>query len=122
MPHLIINPGSRQSHPLYKKKCRGCSDKHREKSPDKNNRNPEKHKTLSRTQQEHPRNQWIGHVASEFFSESMYIAMTMVEVTANEVEHKLIDGLSFKMQPGASYVIERKALRIIHRAQIFTNQ
>ena len=29
---------------------------------------------------------------------------------ANGVEDKLIDGLSFKMQPGASYVIERKSV------------
>ena len=32
----------------------------------------------------------------------------MVEAMANGVEDKLIDGLSFKMQPGSSYVIERK--------------
>ena len=32
----------------------------------------------------------------------------MVEAIANSVEDKLIDGLSFKMQPGASYVTERK--------------
>ena len=31
----------------------------------------------------------------------------MVEAMANAVEDKLIDGLSFKMQPGASYVTER---------------
>ena len=29
---------------------------------------------------------------------------------ANGVEDKLIDGISFKMQPGASYVIERKSV------------
>ena len=34
--------------------------------------------------------------------------ITMVEAMANGVEDKLIDGLSFKMQPGASYVVERK--------------
>ena len=34
----------------------------------------------------------------------------MVEAMANGVEDKLIDGLSFKMQPGASYVIERKSV------------
>ena len=33
----------------------------------------------------------------------------MVEAMANGVEDELIDGLSFKMQPGASYVIERKS-------------
>ena len=36
-------------------------------------------------------------------------AITMVEVMASGVEDKLIDGLSFKMQPGATYVIERKS-------------
>ncbi len=34
----------------------------------------------------------------------------MVEAIANSVEDKLIDGLSFKMQPGASYVVERKSV------------
>ena len=34
----------------------------------------------------------------------------MVEAMANGVDDKLIDGLSFKMQPGASYVIERKSV------------
>ena len=34
----------------------------------------------------------------------------MVEAIANSVEDKLIDGLSFKMQPGASYVTERKSV------------
>ena len=33
-----------------------------------------------------------------------------VEAMANGVEDQLIDGLSFKMQPGASYVIERKSV------------
>ena len=30
------------------------------------------------------------------------------ETMANVAEDKLIDGISFKMQPGASYAIERK--------------
>ena len=34
----------------------------------------------------------------------------MVEAIANSVEDQLIDGLSFKMQPGASYVVERKSV------------
>ena len=34
----------------------------------------------------------------------------MVEAIANSVEDQLIDGLSFKMQPGASYVTERKSV------------
>ena len=29
---------------------------------------------------------------------------------ANGVEDKLIDGLSFKMQPGASYVVDRRSV------------
>jgi len=39
----------------------------------------------------------------------------MVEAIANSVEDKLIDGLSFKMQPGASYVTERKS--VMHHPQ-----
>ena len=37
MPHLITNIGSRQSHPLYKKKCscNGAKGMDREKSPEK---------------------------------------------------------------------------------------
>ena len=45
MPHLISNPGSRQSHPLYKNNCSckhhnmknidGASSMEREKSPEK---------------------------------------------------------------------------------------
>ena len=34
----------------------------------------------------------------------------MVEAHANSVEDKLIDGLSFKLSPGASYVTERKSV------------
>ena len=34
----------------------------------------------------------------------------MVEAHANSVEDKLIDGLSFKLSPGASYVQERKSV------------
>ena len=34
----------------------------------------------------------------------------MVEATANSVEDYLIDGLSFKLSPGASYVSERKSV------------
>ena len=39
---------------------------------------------------------------------------------ANGVEDELIDGLSFKMQPGASYVIERESVKITHENQTFT--
>ena len=34
----------------------------------------------------------------------------MVEAMANGVEDKLIDGLSFKLQPGASYVLDRRSV------------
>ena len=34
----------------------------------------------------------------------------MVEAMANGVEDKLIDGLSFKLQPGASYVTDRRSV------------
>ena len=34
----------------------------------------------------------------------------MVEALANGVEDKLIDGLSFKLQPGASYVVDRRSV------------
>ena len=34
----------------------------------------------------------------------------MVEAIANGIEDKLIDGLSFKMNPGASYVVDRRSL------------
>ena len=32
----------------------------------------------------------------------------MVEAIANGIEDKLIDGLSFKMNTGASYVVDRR--------------
>ena len=34
----------------------------------------------------------------------------MVEAIANGIEDKLIDGLPFKMNPGASYVIDRRSV------------
>ena len=34
----------------------------------------------------------------------------MVDSMANSVEDYLIDGLSFKLQPGASYVIDRRSV------------
>ena len=37
----------------------------------------------------------------------MYI---MVEAMANSVEDVLVDGLSFKLKPGASYINERKSV------------
>ena len=33
-----------------------------------------------------------------------------MEGVANSVEDKLVDGLSFKLKPGASYVTERKSV------------
>jgi hypothetical protein len=34
----------------------------------------------------------------------------MVDAMANSVEDYLIDGLSFKLQPGASYVTDRRSV------------
>jgi hypothetical protein len=34
----------------------------------------------------------------------------MVEAIANSIEDKLVDGLSFKLNPGASYVVDRRAV------------
>ncbi len=34
----------------------------------------------------------------------------MVEAIANGIENKLIDGLSFKLHPGASYVTDRRSV------------
>ena len=34
----------------------------------------------------------------------------MVEAIANGIEDKLIDGLSFKINPGASYVMDRRSV------------
>ena len=34
----------------------------------------------------------------------------MVEAVANGVEDKLVDGLSFKLSPGASYVTNRRSV------------
>ena len=34
----------------------------------------------------------------------------MVEAIANSVEDRLIDGLSFKLRPGASYVTDRRSV------------
>ncbi len=34
----------------------------------------------------------------------------MVEANANGIKDKLIDGLSFKLHPGASYVTDRRSV------------
>jgi hypothetical protein len=34
----------------------------------------------------------------------------MVDAIANGIEDKLIDGLSFKMNPGASYIVDRRSV------------
>jgi len=39
----------------------------------------------------------------------MYIYIKMVEAMANSVEDYLIDGLSFKLSPGASYITSRRS-------------
>ena len=38
----------------------------------------------------------------------------MVEAVANGVEDKLVDGLSFKLAPGASYVQDRRSVTTFH--------
>ena len=40
----------------------------------------------------------------------VYTQDLMVEAMANGVEDMLIDGLSFKLQPGASYVVDRRSV------------
>jgi hypothetical protein len=35
MPHLITNPGAKQTHPLYKNKSNGKPEKMAEKEPEK---------------------------------------------------------------------------------------
>ena len=40
----------------------------------------------------------------------VYTQDLMVEAMANGVEDKLIDALSFKLQPGASYVVDRRSV------------
>ncbi len=45
MPHLISNPGARQTHPLYKRKCNGTSMA----SGKKANENPEQAAAIPKT-------------------------------------------------------------------------
>jgi hypothetical protein len=46
----------------------------------------------------------------------------MNEYYINAVEDYLIEGLSFKMPPGGSYVISRKIVRFIPQGQHFIAQ
>ncbi len=39
----------------------------------------------------------------------------MVEAMANGVEDKLIDGLSFKLRPGASYALDRRSVTYLQQ-------
>ena len=48
--------------------------------------------------------------SENYFLMPVYIQDLMVEAMANGVEDKLIDGLSFKLQPGASYVVDRRSV------------
>ncbi len=45
----------------------------------------------------------------------------MVEAMANSVGDKLIDGLSFKLQPGASDVLDRRSVTTTLRGPISTH-
>ena len=45
-----------------------------------------------------------------------------LEATTNAIEDHLIDSISFKLAPGASYVTDRRSVSFSHRALTFTNQ
>ena len=44
-----------------------------------------------------------------------------LEATTNAIEDHLIDAISFKLAPGASYVTDRRSVSFSRRGQIFTN-
>ncbi len=46
----------------------------------------------------------------------------MVEAVANGVEDKLVDGLSFKLAPGASYVQDRRSVTFRPQGSILIHQ
>ena len=48
--------------------------------------------------------------SENYFLTPVYTQDLMVEAMANGCEDKLIDGLSFKLQPGASYVVDRRSV------------
>ena len=109
MPHLITNMGSRQTHPLYKTKPSKEPGPMGKKGPDKG---PEKRNTSRRPTT--PSRQLLERTRSrEYESENYFLRHVytyMVEAMANGVEDKLIDGLSFKLQPGSSYVVDRRSV------------
>ncbi len=44
-----------------------------------------------------------------------------LEATTNAIEDHLIDSISFKLAPGASYVTDRRSVSFFRREAIFTN-
>ena len=44
-----------------------------------------------------------------------------LEATTNAIEDHLIDALSFRLQPGASYVTNRRSVSFFHKGLTFTN-
>ena len=76
----------------------GVSNTEKEKSPEKTESIPKTYDAIKNASGASTKP--LGRKWS-FFSDSI-LYITMVEAIANSVEDKLIDGLSFKMQPGAS--------------------
>ena len=44
-----------------------------------------------------------------------------LEATTNAIEDHLIDAISFKLAPGASYVTDRRSVSFFRRGQTSTN-
>ena len=44
-----------------------------------------------------------------------------LEATTNAIEDHLIDSISFKLAPGASYVTDRRSVSFFHKDQISIN-
>ena len=44
-----------------------------------------------------------------------------LEATTNAIEDHLIDAISFKLAPGASYVTDRRSVSFSRRGQTFIN-
>ena len=45
-----------------------------------------------------------------------------LEATTNAIEDHLIDAISFKLAPGASYVTDRRSVSFSPKVPTFTNQ
>ena len=50
-----------------------------------------------------------------------YIIYQMVEAMANGIEDRLIDGFSFKLAPGASYITDRRSVPFIPKEATLTH-